>query len=109
MTIYKATPDGLAPMTDAEAAEFEAGRAQDAQPVQVTRFQARAALAQAGLFDAVDAMMQDPQTPLITRLEWQDKQTFRRDSETVQWAASRLGLTDAQVDALFSAAQQIQI
>lgn len=109
MTLYKITENGKVPMTDDESAEFESGRVQDAQPLQVTRFQARAALAQAGLFDAVDAMMQDTQTPIITRLEWQDKQTFKRDSATVQWAATQLGLTSSQVDALFLAASQIQI
>lgn len=75
----------------------------------VTRFQARAALAVAGLFDAVDAIMQSTETPLITRLEWLDKQSFRRDSPTVAWAGERLGLTSDQLDALFVAASEIQI
>lgn len=110
MTIYKSTPHGLVPMTDEEQAAFESTLGGiSAIPQSVTRFQARAALAVAGLFDAVDAIMQSPETPLITRLEWLDKQSFRRDSPTVAWAGERLGLTSDQLDALFVAASEIQI
>lgn len=78
-------------------------------PQVVTRFQARAALHLAGLLTTVEALMTDPQTDMLARLAWQDAQEFRRQSPTVLSMAATLGLTDAQLDALFTTAAGIEV
>lgn len=77
-------------------------------PQVVTRFQARAALHLAGLLTTVESLMTDPQTDMLARLAWQDAQEFRRQSPTVLSMAATLGLTDAQLDALFTTAAGIE-
>jgi len=73
----------------------------------VTRFQAKAALAHEGLLDAVEQMMENPQTPIVVRLAWTDAVEFRRLSPTVATLSKELGLTDQQVDDLFELAKTI--
>lgn len=77
-------------------------------PQEVTRFQARAALYQAGLLDEVEAMIVAPSTDRMLQLAWQDALTFKRDSAFVAGMAASLGLSDPQLDALFIAAAEIQ-
>jgi desulfoferrodoxin (superoxide reductase-like protein) len=74
-------------------------------PKVVSRFQARAALAMAGLLDAVEAVI--GQADIITRIAWQDAQEFRRDSPTIAALAATLNLTNEQLDALFIQAATI--
>lgn len=78
-----------------------------AVPQAVTRFQARAALHMAGLLPMVEALMTDPGTDALARLAWTDAQEFRRQSPTIAQMAVTLGLTDAQLDALFITAAGI--
>ncbi len=80
----------------------------DGVPQVVTRFQARAALHLAGLLTTVESLMTDPQTDMLARLAWQDAQEFRRQSPTVLSMAGALGLTDEQLDALFTTAAGIE-
>ena len=80
----------------------------DGVPQVVTRFQARAALHLAGLLTTVESLMTDPQTDMLARLAWQDAQEFRRQSPTVLSMAATLGLTDEQLDALFTTAAGIE-
>lgn len=80
----------------------------DGVPQVVTRFQARAALHLAGLLTTVESLMTDPQTDMLARLAWQDAQEFRRQSPTMLFMAATLGLTDAQLDALFTTAAGIE-
>lgn len=77
-------------------------------PESVSRFQARAALLMAGHLEAVEAMMQSPDTPAIAKLAWQDAQEFRRTSPTVLAMGAALGLNDAALDALFIKARGIE-
>ena len=79
-----------------------------AVPAAVTRFQARAALAQAGLLDSVSTMMEHPDTPVIVKLAWADALEFRRQSPTVLALAGALGMSAQQLDELFIAAAQIE-
>ena len=74
----------------------------------VSRFQAKAALLQAGLLDDVEAMMSDHQADPIAKLAWQDAIEFRRYSPALTGVATALGWTDAQLDQLFIAASQIE-
>ena len=73
----------------------------------VSRMQALLALHDAGLLDAVNAIVAaaDPRT----RLAWETATDFHRTSPTIAalWAA--LGKTDAELDALFIAAKQIEV
>jgi len=73
----------------------------------VSPFQARAALAEVGLLDAVEALMADPQTPAVARLAWRYAQEFPRTSPTIAAMAAALGLSEERVDALFEAAAGI--
>lgn len=78
---------------------------EDPVPAAVSRFQARAALHQAGLLEAAEAAVAT--SDMIVRLAWQDAQEFRRDSPTVAALADALGLTPAQLDELFRQAAGI--
>lgn len=75
-------------------------------PQSVTRFQARAALALAGLLDVVEEAVAASPHPL-TRLAWADAQTFERQSPTVANLAAVLGLSAIQIDDLFKTAAGI--
>ncbi|MEX0801699.1 MAG: hypothetical protein WD379_10835 [Dehalococcoidia bacterium] len=74
----------------------------------VTRFQARAALRQAGLREQVDAIIDDPETEPLVVDAWVDAQEFRRMSPTVLNLAAALGLTEIEVDDLFNQATTIE-
>lgn len=77
-----------------------------AVPQSVSRFQARAALFDAGLLAQVEDMMAD--APMLAKLAWTDAQEFRRTSPTVAAMAQALGLDEAALDALFFAAAAIE-
>ena len=76
-------------------------------PQQVTRFQARAALHLAGLLPQVEALMAAPEAPMLAKLAWQDALSFKRNSPTILALSTTLGLTDEQLDALFTTAAGI--
>jgi hypothetical protein len=75
-------------------------------PASVTMRQARLALLQAGHLAAVTAAL--AATPGMAgeaaRIEWEYASTLERDSPLVQAFAAQLGLTGADLDALFTAA-----
>lgn len=75
----------------------------------VTRFQALAALDQAGLLTQVQAIMANPATPSITKLAWDNALEFKRLSPTVVSLGQALGLTDEQLDTLFTQAKSIEV
>lgn len=73
-------------------------------PQTVTRFQALAALHLAGHLEAVKAIMADDETPVMARLAWDNALSFERTSPTLASLAAVLGMTDADIDALFAQA-----
>lgn len=75
-------------------------------PYTVTPFQAKAAIYAAGLLPAVEAAIAS--APKVAQLAWSDATEFTRDSPTIATMAAALGLTSAQVDALFVAAAAIE-
>jgi 2-hydroxychromene-2-carboxylate isomerase len=82
-------------------------------PQVVSRFQGREAMWRTShgdvvLFEAAEAVLADPDTPAMYRRAWDDLQEFRRDSEMLAAIAGMLGLTAAQIDALFILAAGIQ-
>lgn len=91
----------------AAASAAQAAWAAERQARVISPFQARAALAQAGLLAAVEALMADPATPEIARLAWLHAQEFRRNSPTLLALAGALGLDEAALEALFDAAATI--
>lgn len=76
-------------------------------PQSVTRFQALAQLHNAGLLSQVQTIMNDPNVDFMTKLAWDNAQSFERNSPTINSLAKTLNLTDAQVDDLFIAAEKI--
>jgi hypothetical protein len=76
-------------------------------PATVTRFQALATLAAGGYLDTVHAYIDTLPRSNITRLAFENAGDWERTSPTVNALAAMLGLTDAQVDDLFIAADQV--
>ena len=75
--------------------------------ITVSRFQAKAALDDAGLLDQVEAYMLGEDVPRRVKLAWQEA-SFRRGSKMVADIGAELGLTEEQIDGLFLAAQEIE-
>lgn len=76
-----------------------------AVPVEITMRQARLALLGAGKLTAVDAAiaaMPEPQKS-AAKIEWEYSNTVQRHNGFVSALGPALGLTDAEVDALFIA------
>ena len=76
-------------------------------PVEVSRFQARAALIQAGHMTAIQAYIDHPDTNALVKEAWQTVTTFRRQSLMIMTVALVLGLNDQDLDNLFIAAHTI--
>lgn len=74
----------------------------------VTRFQALAALHNANLLTSVQSIMSAPETDMLVKLAWDNAQTFERTSPSILAIAQVLGLTDQQLDTLFTQASQIK-
>lgn len=78
-------------------------------PPEVTRFQATAALLQAGLLDEIESYMVAPTSDPFTRLAWRSVLVFKRTSPLVASIGSLFGLTDSQIDDLFIFAETIEV
>lgn len=74
-------------------------------PIYVSRFQARAALMDAGLL--ADAEIAVSSMGPLEQLAWSDATEWRRDSPTIDAMADLLSLTSEQVDQLFISASKI--
>lgn len=79
-------------------------------PASVTARQARLALLQIGKLDAVSAALTaipDPAKRKAAQIEWEYATVIERNSPLVTSLAAGLGLTAADIDALFEAASRI--
>lgn len=94
---------GLTPITEAQADALRAPPPAGV-PQTVTRFQALAALHLAGRLTAVQSIMAAPETPVLAKLAWENALSFERNSPTLASLAAMLGMTDADLDALFTEA-----
>ena len=74
-------------------------------PAEVPRWQARRALLDAGLLDAVEAAVAAADRHI--QITWADAPNIVRNSPFVTAMAAALGLTNEQLDALFVAAKKI--
>lgn len=91
---------------DADVVATVAGEWVSRIPSTVSRFQGREAMWQTphgdtSLFEAAEAVINDPATPAMYRRAWADLQEFRRDSEMLIAIAATLGLTAQDLDNLF--------
>lgn len=77
-------------------------------PQVVSKFQGRAALAQAGLLAQVQTYIDAQPADSIARMSWEHAQEFRRQSPNVLQIGEALGMTEADLDALFVAAATIE-
>ena len=75
-------------------------------PAVVSKFQAKAALLQAGLLEQTESLM--AQADAVARLAWDNAQEFRRNSPTVLAMGAALGLDAAALDALSITAAGIE-
>jgi len=73
-------------------------------PQSVSRYQARAALLAEGLLAQVEAYFSTLPESSLAKLAWLEAPTVNRTSDALADAASALGLTEEQVDALFLSA-----
>lgn len=80
---------------------------EEREMMEVTRFQAKAALHNNGYLQQVKDIMADSTTSDLTVMAWEDAQTFKRLSPVILDIASQLGLTDTQMDSLFEEAANI--
>lgn len=79
-------------------------------PSSVTMRQARLALHRYGLLDLVDqsiAQIPDSTMRTATKIDWEYAQTVDRDSLVTQQLAVMLGLSDEQLDQLFTLAASL--
>lgn len=77
-------------------------------PESVTAFQAQAALQLAGLLDTVIDYINQPSTPVLTKLAWDKALHFERHSPMVTTIGTELGLTEQELDNLFIQAATIK-
>ena len=99
---YKAAPESL----EATISGWEAfAKKQYYDSSAITPRQARLALLNAGLLDAVEAYI--AQATRSVQIEWEFANAIRRDWPPVVQAASALGLSNEHVDALFTAAARL--
>ena len=95
--------DGISvPLSDEEFAEWQhAVTNPPAPPVPgaISRFQAKAALQQAGLLEEVEAAITAADD--LTKLAWSETQEFVRGSPTIVALGAALSLSETQIDDLF--------
>lgn len=75
-------------------------------PEEVSRFQAKAALSQAGLLTQANTIVANSGNALL-QLAWDEAVSFKRNSPGINALAPALGLNDAALDQLFITAAQI--
>ena len=103
--IIAAGSDGRPVLQDRPAPNEEEMLEIERQGMRCSRFQARAALHQAGLLPSIEAAVAT--APALVQIAWADATEFRRDSPTIAALAAGLGMTEAAIDDLFRTAMQI--
>lgn len=73
----------------------------------VTPFQAKAALYNAGLLDEVQAYVESPSTDQLVKIAWNNAIEYRRLSPMIESIGNALGMSAEELDNLFTAASQI--
>lgn len=73
-----------------------------AQALKLEAYQAKIVLAQYGLLENVEALINHPDTPIKVKVLWENSVPFRRDNPLVLLIASQLSLSDELLDELFA-------
>ena len=75
----------------------------------VSKAQAKLALLESGLLDTVETALasMEGEQGQRARIEWNDRTEFHRDHEFIGLLAASIGLSDEQIDALFTRAAQL--
>ena len=95
-------------VTQAELDDRKASAERDRlDAMTASRFQAKAALDDAGLLDQVEDYVAGDNVPRRVKLAWQEA-SFRRGSRMISDIGAELGLSESEIDELFQAAQQIE-
>lgn len=94
---------------DLTQSEIDARLAERRRNMVCTRFQAFAALHEAGLLSGVEAKLADPHVPSFWRLAFDHMSAFHRANSVTTSILAAMGLDDAQQDALFERAMMIEI
>lgn len=89
-----------------DPARKEAAKAAARAGMVCSRFQARAALMQAGMLEQAEAVIS--QADALTRLAWAEAVEYRRTSPAINAMGAALGLTDDQLDDLYAVAMAIE-
>lgn len=76
-------------------------------PAAVTALQGILALHAVGQLEAVEAMFNAQETPLVHRLAFERAKDWQRASPTVAYMQDRMGWTDAYINQLFVNAEKI--
>lgn len=108
------TPDML-PISEEEADKIRYPVLPAIIPQSVTRFQARAALLLTesvhegfnNMLEEVNAFMETDYADPLAKLAWADAQEFKRESPTILFLASLLGIDEKSLDNLFILANTI--
>lgn len=96
-------------LTDSIPIQHSENPDDDREYMVASRFQAKAAMLNAGILTQVDAYFSNGLTTAVEKLAWADATNFYRLSPLVVSAGAALGLTDTQLDALFIAAMGITV
>lgn len=100
--IVPLTPEEIAARQAEEAANAAAARLS----MTVTPRQARLVLLQAGHLDAVEAMLALPENR-AAQITWEYALEIKRSDPLIAAIGGALGLTEAEIDTLFEAAQAL--
>ena len=73
-------------------------------PLKITAYQAEVVLDEEGLYEAVEDLMNHPDTPARIKFAWRRGLDIERNNEMVLFAIEKLGLTETQMDVLFAKA-----
>ncbi len=102
---WVACPDDVSPGWTWDGLTFAAPVVVPVVPAVITMRQARLALLGAGMLAAVDAAISSMPSPMkeAAQIEWEFATEVRRQAPLILQLGPALGLTDAQIDALFIA------
>ncbi len=96
-TIRPYTPEEIAKVTPTKLTNV---------PNEVSRFQAKAALAISGKLEAVELVVKNSGN-VVLQLAWAEATVFKRDSPSILALAGAVGLTEEDLDTLFVEASNI--
>lgn len=87
--------------------ELQARLEQQRASMVCSPYQGKAALFQAGLLDDVESLIANSATDTLTKLAWSNATEWKRLSPMIVSLSSALGLTDSQIDDLFTEAAKV--